>query len=78
MEACPGFVFQKKMHRAESHLPPGASCPWVSWQLAVSWASTAGVVTWHHDLDDTPDARKHLMNANLSEKAQSGPFSILG
>lgn len=26
MEASPGFVFQKKMHRAESHLPPGASC----------------------------------------------------
>lgn len=65
MEASPGSVFQKEMHGAESHLPPGTSCLWMSWQLAVSWASTAGIVTWHHDLNDTPDTRKHLMNAIL-------------
>lgn len=84
MKASPGSVFQKKTHGAESHKPPGTSCPWAPCPLAARQAGTAGIVTQHRDLSDLgfpadiPDARKNLMNANLAEKAQGGPGSILG
>ena len=53
-------------------------------QLAARRARAAGILTQHRDLSDLgfpadiPDAWKSLMNANLAEKAQGGPGSVLG